>query len=595
MKLTLFLGVLFVLVSVFNINATTYYVDNIGGNDINSGKTITLAWKTITKVNSFSFKSNDTVLFKSDGRFGGASLNPHHNSVSYGSYGTGAKPIIDGQMLRTSLVFNWSKNEHDSCNFNNLRFANGNSEVIDAPYSRALKFENCVMDSNKVTASGGSVLVGFWGGDGLIIRNCTFSHIQITSDHGEPLYVSGVNNTLIENCTFDGGFAGLRLAFNSETGWGPLSRMKGVIIRNCIVKNQSYDCIDDDGTDGALFENNVFEISPTSGWHNVVHLFTDGSGTYNSYAPINSTYRHNTFINHVASSSPMIQINDGISTTGFIFTRNIFVSTNSNQFIYWGVPAGTMVFTDNYYYRPSNTYNYFWYWGTSALTTAQWKARGNDVNSIFGSDPLINSDYTLAANSPAIGYGAVFSTQTIISAPVCTTATSVSQTGFTANWSSVTGAKSYYLDVSTSSTFSTLVINNSNVGNVTQTTVAGLSASTLYYYRVRTTDNVTTSANSNVISVITLAAPVTPPTGGVAVSTYYYTFSWNVVIGASSYILQASFDSTFNGMIYNQHTTATSVQIPFVSTYKGTCYWRICAVNSLGIQSAWTNYSFIIQ
>ena len=92
------------------------------------------------------------------------------------------------------------------------------------------------------------------------------------------------------------------------------------------------------------------------------------------------------------------------------------------------------------------------------------------------------------------------------SAPTANAATSVTQTSFTANWSAVTGATTYYLDVNTNSSFTgTWILNNQNVDNVTTYSVSGLTCNTTYYYRVRAANSCGTSANSNVISVTTAA------------------------------------------------------------------------------------------
>jgi len=74
----------------------------------------------------------------------------------------------------------------------------------------------------------------------------------------------------------------------------------------------------------------------------------------------------------------------------------------------------------------------------------------------------------------------------------------------TANWTSVSGATGYRLDVSPSSTFNTYVpgYENLDVGNVTNKNVIGLAANTFYYYRVRAF-NGNTSPNSNVIKAKT--------------------------------------------------------------------------------------------
>ncbi len=95
-----------------------------------------------------------------------------------------------------------------------------------------------------------------------------------------------------------------------------------------------------------------------------------------------------------------------------------------------------------------------------------------------------------------------------ISAPTATSATNVSETSFTANWNSVSGANGYYLDVATDNAFTNFVsgYNNKNVGNVTSDNVTGLTASTTYYYRVRAYNSSDQSSNSNSISVTTTSS-----------------------------------------------------------------------------------------
>jgi len=72
-----------------------------------------------------------------------------------------------------------------------------------------------------------------------------------------------------------------------------------------------------------------------------------------------------------------------------------------------------------------------------------------------------------------------------------------------ANWTSVSGATSYRLDVSLSNAFGSYVPGYQNlpVGGTSQN-VTGLAANTFYYYRVRAF-NGNTSPNSNVIKAKT--------------------------------------------------------------------------------------------
>ncbi len=82
-----------------------------------------------------------------------------------------------------------------------------------------------------------------------------------------------------------------------------------------------------------------------------------------------------------------------------------------------------------------------------------------------------------------------------------------SATGFTANWTTVSGAMSYSLDVAADSAFSSLVqaYNHLNVDyDVTSYAVMNLTPGTLYYYRVRAVGTGGTSGNSNIAAASTL-------------------------------------------------------------------------------------------
>ena len=87
-----------------DVSCTTYYVKNTG-NDSASGVSDAMAWKTIGKINNFQFADGDTVCLKRDSIFRDARLqNFNVNDFTVRDYGTGAKPIIDGDRVMPILI-----------------------------------------------------------------------------------------------------------------------------------------------------------------------------------------------------------------------------------------------------------------------------------------------------------------------------------------------------------------------------------------------------------------------------------------------------------------------------------------------------------
>ena len=119
MIVVLVLLIIFSLSSIANNSfqtGVTYYVDNTNGSDDNNGKSVISPWKTIEKVNSFSFTAGDSVLFKRGSVWIG-SLVPKTNGNStakiiFGAYGTGSLPVIKGSIEKNNLG-DWQKHSEN--------------------------------------------------------------------------------------------------------------------------------------------------------------------------------------------------------------------------------------------------------------------------------------------------------------------------------------------------------------------------------------------------------------------------------------------------------------------------------------------------
>jgi parallel beta-helix repeat protein len=93
-----------------------YYVDQVSGNDANTGLSPTAAWKTIAKVNAHTFIPGDNIFFKRGCTWreqltiGQSGTSDNHIVIS--AYGTGAKPKING----ANVITGWAHRYHQYAN-----------------------------------------------------------------------------------------------------------------------------------------------------------------------------------------------------------------------------------------------------------------------------------------------------------------------------------------------------------------------------------------------------------------------------------------------------------------------------------------------
>ena len=99
-------------------DGTTYYVDSINGDDTNSGKSVSSAWKTLKKASSEVYSEGDKILLKAgsifDGTFTAQGSGSVENPITFGAYGdteTLGKPVVrsneDVKLVEIHNVSGW--------------------------------------------------------------------------------------------------------------------------------------------------------------------------------------------------------------------------------------------------------------------------------------------------------------------------------------------------------------------------------------------------------------------------------------------------------------------------------------------------------
>ena len=222
---------------------------------------------------------------------------------------------------------------------------------------------------------------------------------------------------------------------------------------------------------------------------------------------------------------------------------------------------------------------------TSILSSYNNLAVAGTSQSVTGLTAGTPYHYRVRAESGAgtSGNSNVINTITLPAAPTATAATAVTATSFTANWGSVAGATGYRLDVSADN-FSTFVsgFNNLAVAGTSQS-VTGLAGGTTYSYRVRAEDASGPSANSNIITQLTI--PVAPTaTAATSVTGTSFTANWGSVTGATSYRLDVATDNGFTTFVsgFNDLTVGGTSQSVTGLSSGVTYYYRVRAVDATG-------------
>jgi hypothetical protein len=175
------------------------------------------------------------------------------------------------------------------------------------------------------------------------------------------------------------------------------------------------------------------------------------------------------------------------------------------------------------------------------------------------------------------------------------------QSPLTISWSAVTdpsGILGYNWQVSTSSTFPTIALQNSTNVGITQDTVSGLPNGT-YFWRVQAVSgafvksawSAARSFNITGAGAGQPGAPALSPTK--AYSTFHplevMTFNWSPVTGATSYVLQTSKDSSFPVTTTASFNNIPNTTYSFSTPDEGSYSARVYAVNANGIAGVPSN------
>lgn len=350
--------------------------------------------------------------------------------------------------------------------------------------------------------------------------------------------------------------------------------------------------------------------------YTTVSSYFPSSTTTNSTAPRLMPISSSQFILDGHNSAPaLITFNSGGTATyvdGFGSNSDCAPTANNWNGLCQATLNGTPIFayvsgiSPNTFTIVTNPSN-FNFASMVKLWTVPTDGLGSETNSYISSQPAMvnNSDgsVTMFIYTPNNGLAAYKITSTTVATPqldAVSLSTPVGgntvSSGFSFGWSSITGA-TYTLEVSTSSTFSTIDFMASTTSNSYSSSNFSLATGTTYYWRVKASKDGYLSSVSSIASFVTeqptlASVTLTSPISGATVEDGF-TFNWSAISGAT-YTLEISAVASFASTMYSIETTSNSYSSSNLEFMDGTkYYWRVKAYtdNALSSTSAIESFS----
>ena len=291
-----------------------------------------------------------------------------------------------------------------------------------------------------------------------------------------------------------------------------------------------------------------------------------------------------------ASCAACYSANSGVSYTTTTFP-SVYGSYNDNAQA-CGVTASITV--NNSFDRPDMTFsylvpqNYSWTPVTDLFTdSAAVNAYTTGNQRRLFVLPTADRSYSITATNNFNCSTTGTATTKLISAPATPANAAISNVtanGFDLTWDVVADVLGYKVDVATDGNFANFVTGYNNVtaqGN--SISVAGLTAGTEYFVRVRAINTCFASINAMLNTVTIPETPVL--TTATSVTGAGFTVNWSVVAGASEYLVDVStandFSTFVNGFEAKSETGNSSVVIGLNPNTQ--YYFRVRAANASGM------------
>ena len=254
-----------------------YYVDDVNGNDGNSGTSESAPWRTLGKASSFTLSPGERLLFRRGGAWSGTLKIEESGAaglpVVIGPYGSGAPPVIQGAnecivLFGSGIVV--AQMQMQDC-WSGVRISGG------ASFNR--------VDGNVITGNVAGVLVSSGASDNVIIGN-TFQNnnkMSVNTPGGYDdsgafgVLLNGDRNEVLNN--FISGSDAFSYDYGRDGAAVEIYEGQGNSIHhNVAVDNHAFSELGDPSTRDNTFGYNLVQSSLPDSTFLVTRGGTDGHG-----------------------------------------------------------------------------------------------------------------------------------------------------------------------------------------------------------------------------------------------------------------------------------------------------------------------------
>ncbi len=366
------------------------FVDALNGNDANPGDTPDRAVKTFEVINNSKFHPGDTIFLRSGSVWyekirlssGGSRKKP----VVITSYGSGAKPVIDGQKIRDNNIYIYKANFVEVSNLD-LKNAVGEGSIRIA-YGKEIVIKNC----DFLITGHGAVLIEN-SNDCIITGNFITSPSGMINAQTDGIYSQRNNKIRIENNKIilrndqpDQHLDGIQSYLDQDI------TISGNFIYQDNLKTNSQGIYTTNAQGRHIYYNNIVYCPNTLA--SVVGFRNLDKG-YGSLELYNNTLKSRGSNNLYITEAEYVKAYNNI----FITSAAAYIINLTSR-----IKDPLKSFNHNLYFRngDGNIVNYPAAGG--GMTFKQWQSEGFDQQSIMA-DPKLDNDLNLTTGSPAIDAG----------------------------------------------------------------------------------------------------------------------------------------------------------------------------------------------